>query len=86
MDMATTWKPLGQALRLRAADLDTIGSRHPDNITECLRDTLHAWLQQRYDVAKFGPPTWNMLSKAVEQRAGGNNPALAKTLTKQRTL
>ena len=81
LDIAKDWKPLGQALRLRAADLDIIASKHPNDIQECLRDTLLAWLLQRYDVQRFGSPSWSSLSKAIESRAGANNPALAKRLT-----
>ena len=88
IDTANSWRQLGQALRLKAADLDSIASRHHgDDITECLRDTLLAWLQQRYSVEKYGPPTWQAMSKAVGLRAGANNPALAnKILVKAHTL
>ena len=74
MDVAGKWRALGLALRLRSPDLDIIekkcGNSDP---TECLRGTLQAWLQQRYDVQKHGPPSWDILCKAVKARAGGNN-------------
>ena len=42
---------LGPALKLRSPDLDIIkkkcGNSDP---TECLRDTLEAWLQRRYEI------------------------------------
>ena len=86
LDVAKDWRPLGQALRLRTADLDSIASRHSNDIKECLRDTLLAWLQQRYNVEKYGPPSWGALSKAIEAKAGANNPALARRLaTRHRT-
>ena len=30
---------------------------------------------------KYGPPTWHMLVKAVDSPAGGNNRALALTIS-----
>lgn len=86
MDIAKSWRQLGQALRLKNVDLECIASKHSNNFVECLRDTLLAWLQQRYDIKRFGPPTRRALSKAIESRAGANNPALAKKLTKALTM
>ena len=80
MDVAAKWKALGGALRLRPTDLDTIEAKHKGDPTECLRDTLQAWLQQRYDVKQYGAPSWDMLSEAVRKRAGGDNPKLASEI------
>ena len=76
MDVAAKWKALGGALRLRPPDLDTIKG----DPTECLRDMLLAWLQQRYDVKQYGAPSWDMLTKAVGKRSGGDNPALEEQI------
>ena len=77
MDLASKWKDLGLALRVKRSTLDTISSNNHCNPEDCLRDTLQAWLQQQYDTTKFGQPSWQILCNAVESRAGGNNPALA---------
>ena len=38
---------------------------------------LLLWLRQRYNVERYGPPTWQTLVKAVEHEI----PALAKTIS-----
>ena len=80
MDMAARWRPLGLALRLRAAELETIFSKNHTDPTECLRDMLHSWLQQHYDTTKFGQPSWRLLCQAIHKPVGGNNPRLAKEI------
>ena len=83
MDMASKWKSLGLALRLRNADLDTISSKNHADPCNCLRDMLLAWLQQHYDTKRFGQPSWRLLSQAIYNRAGGDNPVLAETIAQQ---
>ena len=78
MDVASRWRSLGLALRLKPAELDSISTKNRDDPTECLRDMLLAWLQQRS--SKFGPPSWRILCQAISKRAGGNNPALARKI------
>ena len=80
MDLAPKWHSLGLSLRLKAAELDTISSKNHTNPTECLKDTLLTWLQERYNINKFGPPSWRMLCRAISNPAGGNNPALARKI------
>ena len=80
MDMASKWRPLGLALRLKPAQLDTISSKNHTDPTECLRDMLLSWLQQHYDTTKFGEPSWRLLCQAIHKPAGGNNPGLARKI------
>ena len=80
IDVASRWRSLGLVLRLKVAELDTISSKNHTIPTECLNDMLLAWLLQRYDTKKFGPPSWRMLCQAISKRTGGNNPALARTI------
>ena len=35
-----------------------------------------------FQVEKFGKPTWKRLVEAVEDKVGGNNPALAQKIAK----
>ena len=79
-DLAPRWKSLGLALRLKPAKLGTISFKNHTDPTECLNDMLLAWLQQRYDFKRFGPPSWRMLCQAISNAAGGNNPALARSI------
>ena len=73
---------LGQSLRLGAADLRSIKEKYPNESDDrqALSDTLELWLQKKYYVKRFGPPTWRMLVEAVNREAGGNNHELAKTI------
>ena len=84
LDVAAKWKSLGQALRVRPAEMDTISATHNNDPTECLRDVLKAWLQQHYDTRRFGQPSWRMLCQAVHRPVGGNNPALAMKIADQK--
>ena len=83
MDLASRWKDLGLALRVRRPVLDTISSKNHHNPVDCLGDMLLVWLQGQYDTKRFGQPSWELLCKAVENRAGGNNPALAESIRKR---
>ena len=49
---------------------------NPDT-EDCLIAVLTNWLKKIYDVQKFGEPSWAILVKAVDSRAGGRNHALA---------
>ena len=73
---------LGRSLRLRPADLRSIQEKYPSesDAEQALSDTLELWLQQKYNVARFGGPTWRMLVEAVDRRTGGNNHDLAKEI------
>ena len=68
---------LGMALRLGMEYLEDTEEKFGETHSKALRKVVVAWLQQRYDVAKFGPPTWRMLVEAVDSRAGGNHRLLA---------
>ena len=73
---------LGRSLRLRPADLRSIQEKYPSesDAEQALSETLELWLQQKYNVARFGGPTWRMLVEAVDRRTGGNNHDLAKEI------
>ena len=72
---------LGIGLCLKPGELQAIRKSCGQDIDQAFTDVLLAWLRQRYDVAKYGPPTWRMLVKAVDSPAGGNNHALALTIS-----
>ena len=36
-----------------------------------------------FQVEKFGKPTWRSLVKAVENKVGGNHPALAQRIARE---
>ena len=75
-DVAVNWRGIGLALRLRDPDLGAIAVGDK-TVYGCLTDMLRLWLNKRYDVIKYGEPSWEMLENAVRVRVGGNNPAIA---------
>ena len=60
-----------------------IQSEKDNNVINCLRAMLTLWLNQDYNVDKFGRPSVEMLKEAVRHRIGGNNPALADRISIQ---
>ena len=70
---------LGLALGVSVSKLDEICAKHNDP-GEQLTEILHTWLKQSCIVQKYGQPSWRTLVKAVDKRAGGANPALAKKI------
>ena len=78
--METRYYEIGIGLRLSTYDLDSIESSVHHVSRRALTKVLTAWLQKRYNIQRFGPPTWQMLVAAVNSPAGGNNHTLAKTI------
>ena len=70
---------LGRSLNLKIPKLRNIRDRNPSE-SDALEDVLLLWLEQEYNVAKHGPPTWKMLVEAVDQESGGDNHELAKKI------
>ena len=67
--MAAKWKAVGQALRLKLGELDTIAASHPRNAEECLNEMLTQWLRRNYNVKRFGG------AKLEEAGGGGGRPS-----------
>ena len=67
---------LGIGLGLPPGELMAI-RKGPQDIELAFSDVLLAWLRQRYNVDRFGLPTWWKLVEAVNSQAGASNPALA---------
>ena len=77
--LESVYYPLGQSLRLNIADLKAICDAYP-NADKALEEVILLWLGKKYDVQKYGPPTWRMLAEAVDRKRGGNNHELAKKI------
>ena len=71
---------IGIGLRLRMEFLDEIEEKFDSDPCKALRKVLGAWLQQKYDVPSFGPPTWQLLVKAIDNPAAGNDHQLAEKI------
>ena len=68
---------IGMGLRLKPKDVQSIDREDPSRI---LSKVVEIWLQQQYNVQRHGPPTWQMLVKAVDSPAGGNDHTLAREI------
>ena len=77
--MAHKWRGLGKALGLRLPVLDKIEADRQDSESR-LEQVLSQWLQQAYNIERFGPPSWKLLVSAVAHPIGGNSPALAQQI------
>ena len=76
------WKVLGRELGLKSDLLDDINADYQcKGVGECFDQVLEAWLKRKYDVARFGPPTWQSLANAVK-RSG--DPAFADKILAKR--
>ena len=75
--IASNWKSVGLALRIKPDVLENIEAAKTGNPTACLFSTLKEWLNRNYNVKRFGEPTWQRLVEAVSHPAGGANVALA---------
>ena len=71
---------IGMGLRLKPKDLKSIEEMFCQDPSRALGKVVETWLQQQYNVKKFGPPTWQMLVKAVDSPAGGNDHNLAQKI------
>ena len=82
MSIMSKYCSLGLALRLRDDDLKAISQAYPNECDNeiALKDVLLVWLRRRYNVERFGPPTWRMLVGAVDKKTGGNDHKLAKEI------
>ena len=62
------WNVLGKELGLQTHLLDVIRvNSQPYDVEECFDRVLEAWLKCSHDKARFKPPTWHRLAKAVEK-------------------
>ena len=85
LDVKSVWFEFGCSLRLRSDDLEDICKKYPNesdrDVKRALNNVLRLWLKKKYNVEKFGPPTWRMLVEAVNKKSGGNNYELAKQIS-----
>ena len=82
MSIKLAWYELGEWLQLQDDDLDELKQKYPNesDSKKALKKVLLLWLGKRYNVMRFGPPTWKMLVIAVDKETGGNDHNLAKEI------
>ena len=77
------WRNIGIALRLRPNILDAIRVENIGDPTACLTSMVTHWLKRKYNVVRFGEPTWQRLVDAVANPAGGANMTLARDMARR---
>ena len=82
IDLKGKWTDILSGLRLPHSQQAAIKVEHPADARSCLEAVLHVWLSKNYDVEKHGPPSWRTLVKAVADRIGGADTALALKIAK----
>ena len=80
MSLESKYYDIGIGLRLKGDALRDIESSSSQTPREALRKVISAWLDKKYNVLKFGPPTWRCLVKVVDSKVGGNDHDLAKEI------
>ena len=83
ISVAGNWKNIGIALRLKRTQLEHIQTVNDGDPNACLTSVAMEWLNRKYNVERFGEPTWQWLVKAVGDPAGGANMALARDIARK---
>lgn len=60
------WYDLGLVLGLLECTLKAIQDQH-DSVTQCLQECLSHWLKRVDSVDEKGKPTWDILSRALQE-------------------
>lgn len=82
IQVKTRYKTFGMILGLGFTELEAIQKTNVFDVEDALAAVVITWLRQKYNVKKFGHPTWRRIVEAIDNEAGGNNHALAKRIAK----
>ena len=63
--LAGDWEQLSGFLGLSFLLIDNIKRDHPQDATGCWNDALKHWINQNYNIQKFGVPSWRSLLKVI---------------------
>ena len=77
--LAPTWQQLGGYLGLPIGLIDSIKGNYPNDNPACWNEALKHWIQQNYNTARFGLPSWRTLLEAIVRV----NRLLFKTLAER---
>ena len=69
-DLAASWDDLAIYLRLKTSVIEDIRRNNSDRF-RCLLNTISQWLNQNYNTAKYGKPSWRQLAAGVRKLDGG---------------
>ena len=82
VSIQSNYYQFGIELGLPPREMDAVQKAFRQDIPQAFTEVLKIFLKHRYNVEKYGPPTWRKLVEAVDSPAGGNNHALAKKIAK----
>ena len=80
ISIQSNYYQFGIELGLPLQEMDAIQRAFRQDIPQAFTEVLKVFLKHRYNVEKYGPPTWRKLVEAVDSPAGGNNHSLAKKI------
>ena len=63
--LAAKWQQLGGYLGLPIGLIDSIKGNYPNDNSACWSEALKQWIQQNYNTARFGLPSWRTLLEAI---------------------
>ena len=76
------WKAIGLGLGLQAGQLEQIEVEHSSPRGRMV-GVLTRWLRGKYNMMRFGWPSWRLLLNAVAHPAAGDNLALALEIARK---
>ena len=82
LPLSAKWKAIGVGLRLPLDGLEAIEFGYGSPM-ECMTGVLTLWLRMKYNVERFGLPSWRMVLNVVAHPAAGDNPDLALEIAKK---
>ena len=80
ISVAGNWMNIGVALRLKRTQLEHIQTVNDGDPNACLTSVVMEWLNRKYNVKRFGEPTWQFLVEALGDPAGGVSMELARNI------
>ena len=61
-------------------ELNAIRLAFNHDVDQAFTEVLLVWLRHRYNIERYGPPTWKRLAEAIDSPSGGSHHALAKLI------
>jgi len=83
ISVVAKWEAIGRGLGIDCGRLELIKEDNPGDATKRFSAILTCWLQRRYNVERFGKPTWRAVVKVVADPAAGDNYALTLSIAEQ---
>ena len=84
--MQSSYYQFGIELGLSLREMDAVQKAFRQDVPQAFTEVLKVFLEHRYNIQKYGPPTWRKLVEAVDSPAGGNNHALAKKIAEHHSI